>query len=92
VRDFLTLVNERPALSGTPCAHRPSSNALIVQGAAVAPDYVLADAAIAGELVDKIVNTIVTFRSAESDLSMPIVNAKQFDRLVAMIESTDGSV
>jgi hypothetical protein len=32
VRDFLKLVNERPAVSGTPCAHRVSSNSLIVQG------------------------------------------------------------
>jgi aldehyde dehydrogenase (NAD+) len=58
----------------------------------VAPDYVLADAAIVGALVDKIVDTIVSFRSAEPDMSMPIVNARQFDRLVAMIDRTEGNV
>ena len=58
----------------------------------VAPDYVLADAAIADELVDKIVNTIGAFRSAEHDPSLPIVNTKQFDRLVSIIENTEAKI
>jgi aldehyde dehydrogenase (NAD+) len=58
----------------------------------VAPDYVLAEKSIAGELVDKIVADIGQFRSAEKDPSVPIVNQRQFDRLVSLISATDGEV
>jgi aldehyde dehydrogenase (NAD+) len=58
----------------------------------IAPDYVLADHAIADELVDKIVANLREFRSAENDPSVRIVNQRQFDRLVALISATDGKV
>jgi len=58
----------------------------------IAPDYVLAERSIADELVDKIVANVREFRSAESDPSLPIVNQRQFDRLVALISATDGKV
>jgi aldehyde dehydrogenase (NAD+) len=58
----------------------------------IAPDYVLADRAIADELVDKIVANLSRFRSGEAEASMPIVNRRQFDRLTALIGATDGKV
>src|ERR1700694_3197899 len=58
----------------------------------IAPDYVLADHAIADQLVDKIVANLREFRSAENDPSVRIVNQRQFDRLVALISATDGKV
>ena len=58
----------------------------------IAPDYVLADQAIADELADKIVANIREFRSAEPVRSLRIVNQRQFDRLVSLISATDGKV
>jgi aldehyde dehydrogenase (NAD+) len=58
----------------------------------IAPDYVLAERSIADELVDKIVASLREFRSAESDSSVRIVNARQFDRLVSLIGATDGKL
>ena len=58
----------------------------------IAPDYVLAERSIATELVDKIVANVHEFRSGEGDPSMPIVNQRQFDRLVSLISATDGTV
>ncbi|WP_431232971.1 aldehyde dehydrogenase family protein [Mycolicibacterium psychrotolerans] len=55
----------------------------------IAPDYVLADASIADELVTKIVANIAEFRSAPS---LPIVNERQFDRLTTLIATTSGAV
>ncbi|MBB3606162.1 aldehyde dehydrogenase (NAD+) [Mycolicibacterium sp. BK556] len=55
----------------------------------IAPDYVLADAAIADELVAKIVANIAEFRNAPS---LPIVNERQFDRLTTLIATTSGTV
>jgi aldehyde dehydrogenase (NAD+) len=58
----------------------------------IAPDYVLADRAIADELAAKIVQNIDRFRSADEDKSLRIVNSRQFDRLVGLIRSTGGVV
>lgn len=58
----------------------------------IAPDYVLADRKIADELVGKIVGNIRDFRAGESDPRLPIVNQRQFDRLVSLIDTTDGKV
>jgi aldehyde dehydrogenase (NAD+) len=55
----------------------------------IAPDYVLADATVADELVAKIVANIAEFRSAPS---LPIVNERQFDRLTTLIATTSGTV
>ena len=55
----------------------------------IAPDYVLADASIADELVTRLVADIAEFRNAPS---LPIVNARQFDRLVSLIATTTGTV
>lgn len=55
----------------------------------IAPDYVLADATIADELVAKIVANIAEFRNAPS---LPIVNERQFDRLTTLIATTSGIV
>jgi aldehyde dehydrogenase (NAD+) len=58
----------------------------------IAPDYVLADHRIVDALVDKIVANLREFRSAEQDPSLRIVNQRQFDRLAALISTTDGTV
>jgi aldehyde dehydrogenase (NAD+) len=43
-------------------------------------------------LVGKIVGNLRDFRSGESDLGLPIVNQRQFDRLVSLISTTSGKV
>src|SRR6202171_4124606 len=58
----------------------------------IAPDYVLADRSISKELTDRIVANIKAFRADEHGHGMRIVNPRQFDRIVSMIESTTGSV
>ncbi|QLL07785.1 aldehyde dehydrogenase family protein [Mycobacterium vicinigordonae] len=59
----------------------------------VAPDYVLADASIRDELVDKIGAALTKFRSQENQAGMRIVNQRQFDRLSGYIAKAeaDGS-
>lgn len=57
----------------------------------IAPDYVLADRAIVKELTEKIVANITAFR-ADDHGGLRIVNFRQFDRLVSLIESTTGSI
>ncbi|MCV7226453.1 aldehyde dehydrogenase family protein [Mycolicibacterium komossense] len=57
----------------------------------IAPDYVLAERSIAKELTDKIVANIKAFR-AEDIGGMRIVNARQFDRLTSLIDSTTGTI
>jgi aldehyde dehydrogenase (NAD+) len=57
----------------------------------IAPDYVLADRSIVNELTDKIVANIKYFR-AHDEPGMRIVNPRQFERLVSLIESTTGYV
>ena len=56
----------------------------------IAPDYVLADRAIKDDLVEKIIANLREFRPGEK--AVPIVNQRQFDRLVTLIATTDGSV
>lgn len=58
----------------------------------IGPDYVLADRRIVNELVGKIVANFRDFRSGEADPALPIVNQRQFDRLVSLISNTDGKV
>ncbi|MDT5282725.1 MAG: aldehyde dehydrogenase [Mycobacterium sp.] len=58
----------------------------------IAPDYVLADRSIVDELVARIVANIAEFRAQESNPSLRIVNERQFDRLVALISATEGTV
>ncbi len=58
----------------------------------IAPDYILADRAIAAPLAEKIVATIAEFRAGEQDPSLRIVNERQFDRLVSLISATSGTV
>jgi aldehyde dehydrogenase (NAD+) len=58
----------------------------------IAPDYVLAERSIADELVSKTVACLREFRSSEREASLRIVNRRQFDRLVSLIGTTDGTV
>ncbi|HEX7825017.1 MAG TPA: aldehyde dehydrogenase family protein, partial [Mycobacterium sp.] len=57
----------------------------------IAPDYVLADRSIAKQLSEKIVANVTAFR-ADDDGGQRIVNTRQFDRLVALVETTTGSI
>jgi aldehyde dehydrogenase (NAD+) len=57
----------------------------------VAPDYVLADAKIRDELVDKIGEAITKFRS-EAKSWLRIVNQRQFDRLTEYLTTTKGTI
>lgn len=57
----------------------------------VAPDYVLADATIRDELVDKIGAAITKFTS-DKPSGMRVVNQRQFDRISGYLSSGDGKV
>ncbi|MBI3213408.1 MAG: aldehyde dehydrogenase family protein [Mycobacterium sp.] len=57
----------------------------------IAPDYVLAERSIANALTDKIVANVRAFR-AQDGAGMRIVNARQFDRLASLIDSTTGAI
>jgi aldehyde dehydrogenase (NAD+) len=57
----------------------------------IAPDYVLADAKIRDELVDKIKAAVSTFE-AENSGGKRIVNQRHFDRLTASLAATKGDV
>jgi aldehyde dehydrogenase (NAD+) len=57
----------------------------------VAPDYVLADAKIRDELVDKIGQAITKFRAQEKS-GLRIVNQRQFDRLTGYLARTKGKI
>jgi aldehyde dehydrogenase (NAD+) len=55
----------------------------------VAPDYVLADATIRDELVDKIGAALTKFRSKDDPSGMRIVNQRQFERLSGYISEAE---
>ncbi len=57
----------------------------------IAPDYVLADARIRDELVDKIKAAVTTFEANSPD-GKRIVNERHFDRLVGALAATKGDV
>jgi aldehyde dehydrogenase (NAD+) len=57
----------------------------------IAPDYVLADAKIRDELVDKIKAAVTKFES-EDPSGKRIVNQRHFDRLTASLAATKGDV
>jgi aldehyde dehydrogenase (NAD+) len=57
----------------------------------IAPDYVIADAKIRDELVDKIKAAVETFESNNPD-GKRIVNERHFDRLTTALAATKGDV
>jgi aldehyde dehydrogenase (NAD+) len=57
----------------------------------VAPDYVVADAKIRDQLVDKIGEAITKYEGSQSK-GMRIVNKRQFDRLTGYLADTKGKV
>ncbi|MGV0791211.1 aldehyde dehydrogenase family protein [Mycolicibacterium sp. XJ1819] len=57
----------------------------------IAPDYVLADAKIRDELVDKIKDAVTHFES-EDPSGKRIVNERHFDRLTSSLAATKGDV
>jgi len=58
----------------------------------IAPDYVLADAKIRDQLVDKIKDAVTTFESKNPSGAKRIVNERHFDRLTASLAATKGDV
>ncbi len=56
----------------------------------IAPDYVLADATIRDELVDKIKAAVTEFEAGET--GKRIVNQRHFDRLTTSLAATKGTV
>jgi aldehyde dehydrogenase (NAD+) len=58
----------------------------------IAPDYVLADAKIRDELVDKIKDAVKTFEAENQNGGKRIVNQRHFDRLTASLAATKGDV
>jgi len=58
----------------------------------IAPDYVLADAKIRDELVDKIKEAVTTFEAKNPTGGKRIVNERHFDRLTASLAATKGDV
>ncbi|GAC1408572.1 MAG: aldehyde dehydrogenase family protein [Mycobacterium sp.] len=57
----------------------------------IAPDYVLADAKIRDQLVDKIKDAVTTFES-QNPGGRRIVNERHFDRLTTALAATKGNV
>ncbi|WP_435217819.1 aldehyde dehydrogenase family protein [Streptomyces sp. bgisy034] len=57
----------------------------------ITPDYVLAHEAVADELVQKVCETLVTFREDEP-AAQPIVNERQFERLAGLLDGHGGRV
>lgn len=57
----------------------------------IAPDYVLADAAIRDELLTKIADAVKAFEAGQPE-GKPIVNQGHFDRLVGSLAATRGTV
>jgi aldehyde dehydrogenase (NAD+) len=58
----------------------------------IAPDYVLVERPVRDRLVDALIETMRGFRAEEPAPTMRIVNRQQYDRLVAMIENSDGDL
>ena len=57
----------------------------------IAPDYVIADAKIRDEFVDKIKAAVTTFEGADTG-GRRVVNQRHFDRLTASLAATKGAV
>ncbi|HKV19435.1 MAG TPA: aldehyde dehydrogenase family protein [Mycobacterium sp.] len=57
----------------------------------IAPDYVLADAKIRDQLVDKIKDAVTTFE-VENTSGKRIVNERHFDRLTSALAATKGDI
>ena len=58
----------------------------------IAPDYVLADRAIARDLTETIGAPLAKVRADQTNASLRIVNERQFDRLVSLLATTSGKV
>jgi aldehyde dehydrogenase (NAD+) len=58
----------------------------------LAPDYVLVERSARDRLVGALVEAVRAFRTGEPAPEMRIVNRQQYDRLVAMIENSDGKL
>ena len=57
----------------------------------IAPDYVLADASIRDELVNKIKDAVTSF-GADEDGGKRVINQRQFDRITGYLSETQGEI
>ena len=57
----------------------------------IAPDYVLADASIRDELVNKIKDAVTAFGAGE-DGGKRVINQRQFDRITGYLSDTQGEI
>ena len=57
----------------------------------IAPDYVLADASIRDELVNKIKDAVTAF-GADEDGGKRVINQRQFDRITGYLSETQGEI
>jgi len=57
----------------------------------IAPDYVLADASIRDDLVNKIKDAVTTFES-KADGGKRIINERQFERITGYLAETKGTI
>lgn len=55
----------------------------------LAPDYVIADASIRDELVEKIKESWAQFQADREDKGLRVLNQRQFDRLVGYLAATE---
>jgi aldehyde dehydrogenase (NAD+) len=55
----------------------------------IAPDYVLVESAVAERFINEVCRYVEQFRSAPT---LPVVNERQFDRLVGLISHTNGDI
>ncbi|HEY1970648.1 MAG TPA: aldehyde dehydrogenase family protein [Pseudonocardia sp.] len=57
----------------------------------IAPDYVLVEESVRQQLLDLIVATLDKFREGDTG-GLPVVNARQFDRLAGLLKEPGGTV
>jgi aldehyde dehydrogenase (NAD+) len=58
----------------------------------LAPDYLLVDRSIRDAFVETLLATFAEFRAEAPGAGMPIVNERQFQRLVGYLEATKGTI
>ncbi len=58
----------------------------------LAPDYLLVESSVRDRFVEILLTTLAEFRADAPDAGMPIVNDRQFQRLVHYLEATKGTI
>ena len=58
----------------------------------LAPDYVLVERSVRDRFVDTLLATLVEFRAESPKAGQPIVNERQYERLVQFLKATKGTI